>query len=87
MHKQVAVFGVDDGLNGCAQDLHTVFLQYPFLIERYAAVECCLTTKREQDAVGTFLLDDALDELGSHGLEIDSIGNSLRGRVGAVILL
>ena len=56
-------------------------------MERDTAVECRLTTKCKQDAIGTFLLDDALDELGRHGLEIHRVGYGLRGRINAIILL
>ena len=76
-HEQVAVFGVDDGLNGRAQYLHAIFLQHSFFVERDTAVECRLTTKCEQDAIGTFLFDDALDELGRYGLEIHRVGYGL----------
>ena len=79
LHEEVAVFGVDDGLHGCAQHLHAVFLQDSTFIEFHAAVQGCLSAKREQDAVGAFLLDDALHELGRHGLEIHRVGHILAG--------
>ena len=56
-------------------------------MERDTAVESRLSTKCEQDSIGTFLFDDALDELGRHGLEIHRVGYGLRGRINAVILL
>ena len=75
--KEVSVFGVDDGLYGGTQHLHSVFLQHTFPIEFHPTVQRRLPTKREQDAVGSFLLDDALHEIGRHRLEIDGVSHVL----------
>ena len=77
LHKEVAVFRIDDGLYGCSQHLHTIFLEHTTLIEFYTTVQGCLSTKAEQDAVRTLLLNDTLYKLGSYGLEINLVGYAL----------
>ena len=79
LHKEVAVLGIDDGLYGGAQHLDAVLLKNTLLVEFNATVQGCLSTEREQDAVGAFLLDDTLHKLGGDGLEIDGISHILRG--------
>ena len=48
-------------------------------MERYATVQCRLSTERQEYAVRTFLLDDPLHEIGSDGQEVDFIGHPFRG--------
>ncbi len=79
LHKEFAVFRIDDGLDGSAQHLHSILLQYALLEERDAAVERRLSAKGEQDALRALLLDDALHEIGGYGQEIDVVGNALAG--------
>ena len=85
LHKQLAVFGIDDGLYGSAQHADTVSFQHTALIQLHAAVECRLPAKREQDAVGTLLLDDFLYEVGLDWQEIHFVGHALRGLHGSDI--
>ena len=76
-HKEVTVFGIDDGLYGGTQHLDTILLEHATLIEFHTTVEGRLTTEREQDTIGALFLDDALHEVGLYGLEIYGIGHAL----------
>ena len=79
LHEEVAVLSIDNGLNGSTQHLDTIFLQDTLFVEFHTAVQRRLTTERQQDAVRTLFLNDALHELGRHGLEIHSVSDILRG--------
>ncbi len=79
LYKEFAVFGVDDGLHGGTENLHSVLLQHALAIERHAAVEGCLSAKREQNAVGALFLYHTLHEIGRHGQEVNLVGYALRG--------
>ena len=78
-YEEVAVFCVDDGLYRRPQYFDAVFLKDSLLIQLHAAVQGCLSTKREQDAIRTFLLDDTLHEISRYWLEIHRVGHILRG--------
>ena len=78
LHEEVAVFGVHDGIYRCTQHLHTILLEDAAGVEVSTTVECRLSAKGQQDAVGTLLLDDFLYKEGSHGQEIHLVGNALR---------
>ena len=78
LHKEFAVFGVDDGLDRRTEHLHVVFLEHATLVELNSAVQCRLSAEAEQDAIGTFLLDDLLDEKWSDRQEIHTVGNAFR---------
>ena len=77
LHEEVAVFGVDDGLHWCSQHLDTISFQHPVAVELHAAVEGCLSSKTQQDAIGAFFLDDTFHEIGLHRLEVHLVGYSL----------
>ena len=85
LHKEVTVFRIDNGLNRGTQHLHTVFLEDTTLIQFYTTVEGCLATKAEQDAVGTFFLDDTFHKLCSDRLEIDLVCDTFTGLYGGNI--
>ena len=87
LHKQVAVFRVDNGLHRGSQNLYAVFLQYTVLVQFHATVQSRLSTKRQQNAVRPFFLDDALYELWRHRLEIHRVGHGLRGRAVRFVFL
>ena len=72
--KEFAVFGVDDGLYGGAEDLYVVFVEDALLVEFYAAVEGGLSAEAEEYAVGAFFLYDFLYEVGGDGKEVDAVG-------------
>ena len=77
LHKEIAILGIDDGLDGGAQHLDTILLEHTTLIEFHTTVEGCLTTKREQDTIRALFLDDTLHKVGLHRLEIDRISHPL----------
>ena len=79
LDEELAVLRVHDGLHGRTQDAHTILLQHAALLQFHTTVECGLSTKGQEDAVGTFLLDNALDEIGLHGEEVDLVGHTLGG--------
>ena len=85
LDEALAVLGVHDGFDGGAEHLDIVFLQYAALLELDAAVERGLSAEAQQDAVGAFLGDDALDEVRLHGEEINLVGHALRGLHGGDI--
>ena len=78
-HKELSVFGINDGLNGCSQDADAILVKYAAFVELDTTIECGLPTKCEENAVRTFLLNDALDEVGLHRQEVYLVGNALRG--------
>ena len=79
LHEELAVLRVDDGLHRRTQHLDAILLEHAALIQFHATVQCRLTTKGQQDAVRTFLLDDTLHEVRLHRQEIYLVGHTLRG--------
>ena len=78
LHKEVAVFGVHNSLDRGTQHLHAILLQHTFLIQFGTTVQCSLSAKCQQDAVGALLLDNLLNKIRSYGQEIHFICNTLR---------
>ena len=78
LHKEFTVFSVHNGLNGRAENFHSIFFQHSRTVKLHTAVEGCLTPEAQQDAVGAFFLDDTLHKIGLYGQEIYLIGNALR---------
>ena len=76
-HEEFAVFGVHDGLNGCAEHLQVVLFEDATLVEFHAAVEGGLSAEGQHDAIGAFLLDDLFHEEGGHGEEVDTVCHAL----------
>ena len=79
LDEELAVLRVHDGLHGRTQDAHAKLLQHAALLQFHTTVECGLSTKGQEDAVGTLLLDNALNEIGLHGEEVDLVGHTLGG--------
>ena len=79
LHEQVTVLGVHNSLDAGAQHLNAILLQNTFLVKLGTAVQGCLSTESQQDAVRTLLLDDLGDKVGGHRLEIDLVSNAFRG--------
>ena len=78
LHEELAVLSVHNCLNRRSEYAHTVFLKYSATVEFHAAIECCLSSKSQQYAVRTFLLNYFLHEIWLYGEEIDLIGNAFR---------
>ena len=78
LHKEFAVFGVHNGLYGRTEHTRTVFLEHAFFIKRHTAIQCRLPSKREQHAVGTFLVYYFLHKIRSNGKEINLIRHAFR---------
>ena len=76
-HEEFAVFGVHDGLHGCAEHLQVIFFEDAALVEFHTAVEGGLSAEGQHDAVGVFLLDDLFNEEGGHGEEVYTVGHAL----------
>ena len=70
----ITIFAVSFAI---AQFEHIKLVQYAFTGIR-AAVQCSLSAKCQQDAVGTFFLDNLFYEISSYGKEIHFIGNAFR---------
>ena len=79
LDEEFAVFGVDDGLDGGAEDADVVFVEYALFVEFYAAVEGGLSAEAEEYAVGVFFLYDFLYEVGGDGKEVDAVGYAFGG--------
>ncbi len=77
MHKQLAVLGVHDCLDGSAEHLYIIFLKNTGAIQLHATVESRLSAKGKQDAVGLLLLYDLLHKIRGHGKEIYLVGKTL----------
>ena len=77
LYEKVSVLGVHDGLHAGTQNFHSVLLQSAVEVEFGAAVEGCLPTESQQDAVGAFLLDDLGNEMCVYRLEINLVGYTL----------
>ena len=73
-------FGVHNRLNGSTQHAHAIFLKNSVLIEFRTAVQRRLSAECQQNAVGTFFLDDFFHEIGSHRQEINLIGDYVHRR-------
>ena len=76
-YEKLAVFGVHDSLDGCAEHAYVVFFKHSALMQRHTAVECCLSAESQQYAVGALLFDYALYEIRLYGQEINLVGNPL----------
>ena len=77
LDKEIAVFGIHDGLYACAQDLDAVLLERAVEVKFCAAVEGCLASERQKYAVGAFFLDYLRHEVCVDGLEVYLVGNTL----------
>ena len=76
--EDLAVFGVDDRLDGRAEHLNIILFEHAVFEELDAAVQCGLAAKGKQDAVGFLFFDDLLHEIWSHRQEVDPVGNVFR---------
>ena len=79
LHEQLTVFRIHDGLHGSTQHLDAVLLQHAALVELHATVQRRLSAERQEDAVGTFLLNDPFHEVRLHRQEINLVCHALRG--------
>ena len=77
--EEVAVFGVDDRLDGRPQHADAVPRQHAAPVQFHAAVEGGLPAEREEDALRFFFLDDLFDKYGRHRQEIDLVGDAFGG--------
>ena len=77
LNEELTVLCVHDGLNRSTKHLHVILLENALTIEFNTAVERCLSTEREQDAVGTLLLDNLLNKVRLNRKEIYLVGNTL----------
>ena len=73
--EQLAVLGAVDGIGLAGQQAHAAAVQKAVAGQFHAEVQAHLAAQVGQDGIGLFLLDDALDDLGGQGLDIDMIGN------------
>ena len=73
--EQLPVLGAVDGLGLAAQQTHALGLQEAFPGQGHGHVQAGLAAQVGQDGVRLFLLDDALDDLGGHGLHIHPVGD------------
>ena len=71
--KQLAVFGLVDGVGGGADHLDVELVQHAHLAQRQRGVERGLPAHRRQQRVGAFLLDDLGDHLRRDRLDIGRI--------------
>ena len=77
LNEELAVLCVHNSLNRSTKHLHVILLEDTLTIEFNTAVERSLSTEREQNAVGTLLLDNLLNEVRLNGKEIYLVGNTL----------
>ena len=77
LNKKFAVFSIHDGLDRSTQHAHVIFFEYTTLVKLDTTVKGCLTSKAEQDAVRTFLLDDPLYEIRLNGQKIYLVCHTL----------
>ena len=77
-YKAVAVLGVHDSLDTCAQHFNAIFLQHTSLVEFGATVKRRLSTKGQENAIRALLFDNLRHEVSRHGLEINLVGNAFR---------
>ena len=80
--EHLPVLGLVDGLGRGAQQPHVVALQEALLGQLHGEGQARLAAKAGEDAVGLFLLDDALDGGQVQGLDIDFIRHGLVGHNG-----
>ena len=80
--EHLAVLGLVDGLGGGAQQPHVVALQEALLGQLHGEGQARLAAKAGEDAVGLFLLDDALDGGQVQRLDIDFVRHGLVGHNG-----
>ena len=83
LHEEVTVFSVHDSLYRGTQHTYTVFFENALLIEFRTAVQRRLSTESQQNAIGTFLLDDFFHEIRSHRQEVNLIGDTFRSLDGS----
>ena len=74
LNKQLAVFGVHDGLHGRTQHFNAILFEYAALVKLYAAVKRCLSAKGQENPVGAFFLDNPFNEIRLNGQEIYLVG-------------
>jgi hypothetical protein len=74
LNEQITVLRHFECADGRTQDFDAQSLQHSHLVELDTDVESRLTTKREEDAIGTFLLEDVGDVVGRDREEVDLAG-------------
>jgi hypothetical protein len=70
----LAIFAPLNGLDGRADELDTVALQNPVLVQGDGCIQRGLTTQSGQQRIRTFLRNDQLDEVCVNGLDVGGIG-------------
>ena len=78
LHKQLTILRIHDGLHGGSQYFHTVLLQHATLIQLHTAVQCRLSAKGQQNAVGALFLYHALHKVRLHWQEVNLVSHALR---------
>lgn len=76
MYKKLAVLGVHDGSDRCAENFYVVFFKHSVFVQAYSAVEGCLSAKCEQYAVGAFFFYYFLDKQGCDRQKVYFVGKS-----------
>ena len=61
-----------------SENLDIVFVKYSVLVQFHAAVQCCLATEREENALRLLLGDDLLDKERGYRQEVDLVGHAFR---------
>ena len=75
--EDLAVFGINDRLDGSAEHLEVIFVEYALVEKLDTAVESGLAAEREHDSLRTFAGYHLLDKERGDGQEVDMVGDSL----------
>ncbi len=78
LYEKITVFRVHDCLYRCAEYGHPIFLQSAVEEQFRATVKGSLSSEGKEDAVGTFLLDDAGYKKRCHWKEINLVSDTFR---------
>ena len=75
LFEKLTVLGLFNGLKGCTQKLHIVFLQHAFFSQLHSQVQARLSPQGSQQAIRFLLGDDFLQEVHRQRFNIDPVSN------------
>ena len=78
LNEEVAVFCIHDAINRSTEHFYTIFLECAVEVQFSTAIEGCLTTERQEDTIGTLLLDDFSNEVCCYRKEVYLVRNAFR---------
>ena len=78
LHKQISVLCIHNSFNRSTQHPNTKLFQDTFLKQVCSAIQCRLTTKSQENSVGTLFFNHTSHKISSDRQEVNFISNTFR---------